>query len=80
MASRILLVEDDPAIAKAIIYTLERDGLSVTHCLLLGDARRQLALQVPDVLVLDVGCRTAADWTCAATCATACRARPTCRC
>ncbi|RYF70925.1 MAG: response regulator [Comamonadaceae bacterium] len=54
-SSRVLLVEDDPAIAKAIIYTLERDGLAVTHCLLLGDARRQLALQVPDVLVLDVG-------------------------
>ena len=55
VAARVLLVEDDPAIAKAIIYTLERDGLAVTHSLLLGDARRQLALKVPDALVLDVG-------------------------
>ncbi|MDO9406125.1 MAG: two-component system response regulator CreB [Polaromonas sp.] len=53
--ARVLLVEDDPAIAKAIIYTLERDGLAVTHSLLLGDARRQLERQPPDVLVLDVG-------------------------
>jgi two-component system, OmpR family, catabolic regulation response regulator CreB len=53
--ARILLVEDDPAIARSIIYTLERDGLSVTHSLLLGDARRQLALQLPDAVILDVG-------------------------
>ncbi len=53
--AHILLVEDDPAIARSIIYTLERDGLAVTHCLLLSDARRQLALRQPDVLVLDVG-------------------------
>ncbi|TAG32474.1 MAG: response regulator [Polaromonas sp.] len=51
----VLLVEDDPAIARTIIYALERDGLVVTHCLLLSDARRQLALRPPDVLVLDVG-------------------------
>ena len=53
--STVLLVEDDPAIARTIIYALERDGLVVTHCLLLSDARRQLALRPPDVLVLDVG-------------------------
>lgn len=53
--STVLLVEDDPAIARTIIYTLERDGLVVTHCLLLDDARRQLALKTPDVLILDVG-------------------------
>jgi two-component system, OmpR family, catabolic regulation response regulator CreB len=53
--ARILLVEDDPAIARSIIYTLERDGLTVTHSLLLSDARRQLASHPPDVLILDVG-------------------------
>ena len=53
--AHILLVEDDPAIARSIIFTLERDGLSVTHSLLLGDARRQLAARLPDVLILDVG-------------------------
>ena len=52
---RVLLVEDDPAIAKSIIYTLERDGLAVTHSLLLCDARRQLSQHPPDVLILDVG-------------------------
>ncbi|MDP2817198.1 MAG: two-component system response regulator CreB [Polaromonas sp.] len=55
ISARILLVEDDPAIARSIIYTLERDGLTVTHSLLLSDARRQLAMRPPDVLILDVG-------------------------
>jgi two-component system, OmpR family, catabolic regulation response regulator CreB len=54
-SAHVLLVEDDPAIAKSIIYTLERDGLAVSHSLLLSDARRQLALRPPDVLILDVG-------------------------
>lgn len=53
--AHVLLVEDDPAIARSIIYTLERDGLTVTHSLLLSDARRQLAARPPDVLILDVG-------------------------
>ena len=53
--ARILLVEDDPAIARSIIYALERDGLTVTHSLLLSDARQQLKAHTPDVLVLDVG-------------------------
>ena len=54
-SAHILLVEDDPAIARTIIYTLAREALQVTHCLLLGDARRQLALHPPDLLILDVG-------------------------
>ena len=53
--ARILLVEDDPAIARSIIYTLERDGLTVTHSLLLGDARIQISRQAPDAVILDVG-------------------------
>ncbi|WP_421953452.1 two-component system response regulator CreB [Polaromonas sp.] len=53
--AQILLVEDDPAIAKSIIYVLERDGLVVMHSLLLSDARRQLLARPPDVLILDVG-------------------------
>lgn len=58
-AAHVLLVEDDPAIARSIVFALERGGLAVTHCLLLADARRQLAThphkQPPDVLVLDIG-------------------------
>lgn len=52
---RVLLVEDDPAIARSVVFTLERDGLLVTHSLQLLDARQQLALCMPDVLILDVG-------------------------
>jgi len=55
MTARLLLVEDDPAIARTVAYTLEREGLAVTHSLLLQDARRQLAAQAFDALVLDVG-------------------------
>ncbi len=51
----VLLVEDDPAIAKLVVYTLERDGLAVTHSLQLLDARRQMALRPPDILILDIG-------------------------
>jgi two-component system catabolic regulation response regulator CreB len=55
MAARLLLLEDDPAIAHTVAYALEREGLQVTHCLLLQDARRLLAAQAFDLLVLDVG-------------------------
>ncbi|WP_367849487.1 two-component system response regulator CreB [Rhodoferax sp. WC2427] len=51
----ILLLEDDPAIAKTVVYALERAGLRVTHCLLVADALRQLAKAAPEVLVLDIG-------------------------
>lgn len=53
--AHVLLVEDDPAIARSIVFALERGGLAVTHCLLLADARRQLATRQTDVLVLDIG-------------------------
>lgn len=53
--ARVLLLEDDPAIAKSIIFVLERDGLVVTHSLLISDAKRQLTLNPPGVLVLDIG-------------------------
>ena len=55
MSTRLLLLEDDPAIARTVAYTLERDGLQVTHCLLVQDARQQMQRQPFDLLVLDVG-------------------------
>ncbi|BFO53607.1 response regulator [Acidovorax sacchari] len=55
MAARLLLVEDDPAIARTVAYALERDGLAVSHSLLLGDARGLLRAHRFDLLVLDVG-------------------------
>lgn len=54
-APRVLLVEDDPAIARSVLYALERDGMHVTHCLLLADARQQLDVAPPDLLLLDIG-------------------------
>jgi two-component system catabolic regulation response regulator CreB len=53
--AKLLLLEDDPAIARTVIYALERDGFTVQHCLLLGDARRALKARGFDLLMLDVG-------------------------
>ena len=55
MSARLLLLEDDPAIARPVAYALERDGLTVTHSLLVHDARQQLQRARFDLLVLDVG-------------------------
>ena len=56
-------------------YALERDGLQVTHCLLVQDARQQMQRHPFDLLVLDVGLPDGWGWTCCATCATAKRLR-----
>ncbi len=55
MSAKLLLLEDDPAIARTVAYALERDGLAVTHSLLVHDARQQLQRARFDLLVLDVG-------------------------
>ena len=55
MSARLLLLEDDPALARTVAYALERDGLAVTHSLLVHDARQQLQRTRFDLLVLDVG-------------------------
>lgn len=51
----ILLLEDEPAIASAIAFALEREGFGLTHCPLVRDARREIAAQPFDAVVLDVG-------------------------
>lgn len=51
----LLLLEDDPAIAKTVVFALQREGYAVVHCALLQDARSALAVQDFDALVLDVG-------------------------
>jgi two-component system, OmpR family, catabolic regulation response regulator CreB len=51
----ILLVEDDPAIAKTVVFSLEREGYTVPHCTLLADARQHLTAQHVDAVILDVG-------------------------
>jgi two-component system, OmpR family, catabolic regulation response regulator CreB len=53
--NNILLLEDDPTIAKTVVYALERAGLAATHCLLVQDALQQIERQVPDLLILDIG-------------------------
>ena len=53
--SRLLLLEDDPAIARTVAYALEREGMQVLHSLLLHDARQQMRAEAFDLLVLDVG-------------------------
>lgn len=55
MPARLLLLEDDPAIARTVAYALEREGLAVAHSVLVQDAREQLARTPFDLLVLDVG-------------------------
>ena len=52
---RLLLLEDDPAIASTVVFALQREGYAVEHCTLLRDAHRQLALHTFDALILDVG-------------------------
>ena len=54
-APRILLLEDDPAIARTAAYALQREGLAVTHVLLVGEARELATCERPDALVLDIG-------------------------
>lgn len=53
--AHILLLEDEPAIARTVVYSMERAGLRVTHSLLVRDAMRQLEVTPFDALVLDVG-------------------------
>lgn len=54
-APRVLLLEDDPAIARTICYALEREGIAITHSLLIADARQQWASSAFDALLMDVG-------------------------
>ncbi len=55
MSARILLLEDDPAIAATVAFALQREGLVVEHVLLTGAARQSAASQAPALAILDVG-------------------------
>jgi DNA-binding response OmpR family regulator len=52
MAQRILVVEDEPAIAESVAYALERDGFSVTLAATLTDAAA--LVDGADLVVLDL--------------------------
>ena len=53
--ARVLLVEDEVAIADAVQYALRADGLQVEHSLLGAPALERLRRERFDVVVLDVG-------------------------
>ncbi len=53
--TRVLVVEDEPAIADALIYALQTDRFEVSHALTGGDALQLLQKQVFDFVILDVG-------------------------
>jgi two-component system catabolic regulation response regulator CreB len=53
--ARILLLEDDPAIAQTVLFALQREGFEPRHCAWLHEARAALAEGWPELLILDVG-------------------------
>jgi two-component system catabolic regulation response regulator CreB len=55
LSSRILLLEDDPAIAGTVVFALQREGFAVDHVLLAGAARASVAASAPALAILDVG-------------------------
>jgi len=55
LSSRILLLEDDPAIAGTVAFALQREGFAVDHVLLVGAARASVATAAPALAILDVG-------------------------
>jgi len=52
---RILLVEDEAAIADTVVYALQADGHDVVHCLTGGEALREARRSHFELAVLDVG-------------------------
>jgi two-component system catabolic regulation response regulator CreB len=53
--TRVLVVEDEPAIADALVYALQTDRFEVSHALTGGEALRILADENFDFVILDVG-------------------------
>lgn len=52
---RVLLVEDEPAIADTLVYALETERFEVTHALTGHAALEAFAAQPHDFLILDIG-------------------------
>jgi two-component system catabolic regulation response regulator CreB len=55
MDARILIIEDEPAIADTITYALETDGFEPQWCATGGEGLDAFKLAPPDLVVLDVG-------------------------
>lgn len=52
---RVLLVEDEPAIADTLVYALETECFTVTHALTGADALAAAAREAHDFAILDIG-------------------------
>jgi len=52
---RVLIAEDETAIADAVLYALRSEGLEAEHCLLGREVAPRVRAGVVDVVVLDVG-------------------------
>ena len=53
--ARLLLVEDEPAIADTVLYALRGDGHDTVHCLTGRDAQARAREASFDLAILDVG-------------------------
>ena len=54
MASRVLVVEDEPDIRDLLAFHLEREGYQVTRATTGPEALRQLRVAPPDLVILDL--------------------------
>lgn len=55
MRKRILLLEDEQAIADTLLYVLRGEGFEVRHARLVSEALQALHSEPPDLAILDVG-------------------------
>ncbi len=55
MRKRILLLEDEQAIADTLLYALQSEGFEVQHVRLASHALDAFRTQAPDLAILDVG-------------------------
>ena len=53
--SKVLIIEDEPAIAETLIYACKEAGITTTHCLLGHEGISAVREQAFDFVVLDVG-------------------------
>ncbi|MDB6163555.1 MAG: hypothetical protein JWL98_987 [Xanthomonadaceae bacterium] len=52
---KVLIAEDEVAIADAVMYALRSEGIDVEHCLLGGDVLPKVRNGGVDIVILDVG-------------------------
>jgi two-component system OmpR family response regulator/two-component system response regulator QseB len=52
---QILLVEDDAALAEALMLTLKREGFAVNHLARGKQAIDSVQIELPDIVILDLG-------------------------